>query len=67
MLIFYPAIFYREVDNSYSVVFPDLNHLATEGENFEDALKMAVDCLAGYIYSEKKTAIKFRRLRRLKI
>jgi len=54
MLIFYPAIFYREVDDSYSVVFPDLNHLATEGENFEDALKMAVDCLAGYIYSEKK-------------
>ena len=54
MLIFYPAIFYREIDDSYSVVFPDLNHLATEGENFEDALKMAVDCLAGYIYSEKK-------------
>ena len=54
MLVVYPAIFYKEKDGSYSVVFPDLNHLATDGSNFKEAMTMAVDCLAGYIYSEEK-------------
>ena len=31
MLVVYPAIFYKEKNGSYSVVFPDLNHLATDG------------------------------------
>ena len=50
----YPAIFYKEKDGSYSVVFPDLNHLATDGSDFNEAMEMAIDCLAGYIYSEKR-------------
>ncbi len=54
MLTTYPAIFYKEKDGSFSVVFPDLNHLATDGSDFNEAMAMAVDCLAGYIYSEKK-------------
>lgn len=54
MLSIYPAIFYREKNNSFSVVFPDLNHLATEGENITEAVEMAIDCLAGYIYSAKQ-------------
>lgn len=54
MLTTYPAIFYKEKDGSFSVVFPDLNHLATDGSDFNEAMMMAVDCLAGYIYSEKK-------------
>lgn len=33
----------------YSVIFPDLNHLATCGETLDEAMKMAVDCLAGHI------------------
>lgn len=49
MLSAYPACFYKE-DNGYSVVFPDLNQLATCGETFDEALIMAADCLAGYIY-----------------
>ena len=54
MLVEYPAIFYKDKDGAYSVVFPDLNHLATDGSDFNEAMTMAVDCLAGYIYSEEK-------------
>ena len=54
MLVEYPAIFYKDKDGAYSVVFPDLNHLATDGSDFNDAMTMAIDCLAGYIYSEEK-------------
>lgn len=54
MLSIYPAIFYREKNNSFSVIFPDLNHLATEGENITEAMEMAIDCLAGYVYSAKQ-------------
>ena len=54
MLSMYPAIFYREKDDSFSVVFPDLNHLATDGEDINEAMEMAVDCLAGYVFSAKQ-------------
>ena len=53
MLSTYPAIFYKEKDGSYSVVFPDLNHLATDGRDLKEATEMAVDCLAGYLYMAK--------------
>lgn len=52
MLSAYPAIFYKE-ENGYSVIFPDLNYLATNGETLKQALAMAIDCLAGYLYSAK--------------
>lgn len=52
MLSMYPACFYHE-DDAYSVVFPDLNFLATQGDTFEEAMEMAVDCLAGYLYTSK--------------
>ena len=45
----YPACFIKE-DTGYSVIFPDLN-TATCGDDLEDAFSMAVDCLAGYLYS----------------
>jgi predicted RNase H-like HicB family nuclease len=32
-------------------VFPDLNWLATQGDTLEEALEMAVECLAGYLYT----------------
>lgn len=47
-MIEYPAIFFEYPDSRYSVVFPDLNHLATCGDDFDDAMYMAVDCLASY-------------------
>ena len=46
MLSMYPACFYKE-ENGYSVIFPDLDYLSTCGENLEDAMSMAIDCLAG--------------------
>lgn len=53
MLSAYPACFFRE-ENGYTVIFPDLNHLATCGETLDEALSMAVDCLAGYLYWPKQ-------------
>lgn len=52
MLAAYPACFFKE-ETGYSVIFPDLNWLATCGETLEEAFSMAVDCLAGYLYSCK--------------
>ena len=52
MLSMYPACFYKEKDGQYSVIFPDLN-VSTCGENLEDAVRMAVDCLAGWLYTAK--------------
>lgn len=50
MLSMYPACFFHDNDG-YSVVFPDLNWLATQGDTLEDAMEMAVDCLAGYLHT----------------
>ncbi|MBQ9765412.1 MAG: type II toxin-antitoxin system HicB family antitoxin [Lachnospiraceae bacterium] len=52
MLSIYPACFFKE-EEGYSVVFPDLNWLSTCGESLEEAMAMAVDCIAGYLYSAK--------------
>ena len=48
MLTSYPACFFKE-ENGYSVIFPNLN-TATSGETLDEAMAMAIDCLAGYIY-----------------
>lgn len=53
MLSMYPACFFHEED-CYSVVFPDLNWLSTQGDTFEDAMEMAVECLAGYLHTCQK-------------
>lgn len=53
MLSVYPACFCKE-GSGYSVFFPDLNWLATCGDSLEDAIAMAIDCLAGYLYDCKK-------------
>ena len=49
----YPACIYKESSGKYTVVFPDLNDLATFGDTLNEAMEMAVDCLAGYIYIEE--------------
>jgi len=46
MLSIYPACFFQEENGGYSVVFPDLNYLATQGDDFENAMEMAMECLA---------------------
>ncbi|MEI3164033.1 MAG: type II toxin-antitoxin system HicB family antitoxin [Lachnospirales bacterium] len=53
MLSVYPACFFKE-ENGYSIIFPDLNWLSTCGSNLQEAMEMAVDCLAGYLYTCKK-------------
>lgn len=54
MLTTYPAVFVREDDGKYSVLFPDLNS-ATCGDNLNDALEMAQDCMAGLVYTAQKS------------
>ncbi len=50
MLSSYPAAFFKD-ESGYSVIFPDLNHLATCGDTLDEAAAMAIDCLAGYLYA----------------
>lgn len=52
MLSMYPACFFHDKDG-YSVIFPDLNWLSTCGDTLEEAMSMAVDCLAGYLYESQ--------------
>ena len=49
MLSIYPARFFKE-KKGYSVVFPDLNWLATSGSTESMAMSKAIECLAGYLY-----------------
>ncbi len=55
MLYAYPACFYKEENGEYSVIFPDLNHLSICGKTLDKAFEMSIDCLAGYLYSCKKS------------
>lgn len=50
MLATYPAVFENSEKYGYSVVFPDLNYLATEGKTYEEAMAMAVEALASYLW-----------------
>ena len=52
MLSIYPACFFEE-DNGYSVIFPDLNYLSACGSTLQEAMEMAVDCLAGFLFSAR--------------
>ena len=54
MLSVYPGIFIQDKQGRITVIFPDLNHLATVGDDMNEAMEMAVDCLAGYIHSEER-------------
>ncbi len=50
----FPAIFYPESDGRYSVIFPDLNDLATYGDNLSDAFAMAQEACSQYLFSSLK-------------
>ena len=52
MLSMYPACFYKEKEGGYSVIFPVIG-AATCGDTLDDAVNMAVDCLAGYLYNAR--------------
>lgn len=52
MLSIYPACFFEE-EKHYSVIFPNFNYLSTCGDSLQDAMDLAVDCLAGALFSAK--------------
>jgi len=47
----YPALFTKEKEGNYSVIFPDLEGCYTTGDDLTDALYMAEDVLALTLYS----------------
>lgn len=49
----YPAVFEPEAEGGYSVFFPDLEGCYTCGDNLQDAIVMAEDVLAFYLYDEE--------------
>ena len=52
MLSMYPAIFFKEKDEGYSVVFPDLPGCITQGDNLVEAIEMAEDAALGWLLIE---------------
>lgn len=42
---FYPAIFHNDENGGYWISFPDFPECMTQGENIEDAYRMAVDAV----------------------
>lgn len=53
MLTTYPAIFCKSDRGMYAVLFPDFG-CATCGDNYVDAMKMAIDCMAGQVHSMQR-------------
>ena len=51
----YPAIFYPEANGKYSVIFPDLNDLATYGDSLADAFAMAQEACAQYLFTSLRS------------
>lgn len=49
MKLVYPANFYYEEDEGYSVEVPDLLGCVTQGDNLEEAMEMAQDAALGWI------------------
>ena len=54
MYYIYPAIFYPEEDGRFSVIFPDLNDLATFGDNLTDAFAIAQEACGQYLFTSLK-------------
>lgn len=45
MKLHYPAIFLKEDDGRYTVLFPNIPKAVTCGQNYENAVEMAKECL----------------------
>lgn len=51
----YPAIFHKNDDNSYTVIFPDLQGCITEGKSLGESMKMAQSAVSQWLeYSKEK-------------
>jgi predicted RNase H-like HicB family nuclease len=49
MKLVYPACFYPDDDGSYTVIVPDLKGCVTCGDDFAQAMEMAVDAASGWV------------------
>lgn len=56
--IIYPSIFYEE-GKRYNISFPDFSYAFTFGENLEDGLYMAKDCLELCLSTLKEDKLDF--------
>lgn len=54
MKLVYPALFVKEADGKYSVSFPDVPEALTCGDNLEDAIEMAEECLGMCLEGRKE-------------
>ena len=52
---FYPAIFTKEKENLYSVIFPDLEDCSTSAESLDEAYAMAKDALCLKLYDMEES------------
>mgnify|MGYP001035979583 CR=1 FL=1 len=50
----YNIIFRKELEGGFTVIVPSLPGCITYGRNLEEAKKMAIDAITGYIISLKK-------------
>jgi predicted RNase H-like HicB family nuclease len=50
----YPAIFDPNEHGGYTVTFPDLPGCITEGDNLDDALRMAAEAMALHLYGMER-------------
>lgn len=51
----FPALFEKDSESEgYTVTFPDFDGCITEGDTLDEALYMAKDALAGYLYLSEK-------------
>ena len=46
----FAALFTKEADGGYSVSFPQLDGCYTQGDNFEEARRMAADAMSLHLY-----------------
>ncbi len=49
MKLVYPACFYKNDDGRYSAIVPDLQGCSTFGNDFADAMEMAIDAASGWV------------------
>lgn len=50
----FAAVFTKEADGGYSVRFPQLDGCYTQGDSFEEALRMAVDAMSLHLYGMER-------------
>lgn len=58
MKVIYPALFYQEKENGYSVFVPDLGNVSTCGNTLEEAMEMAEELIASVIIDKMDESIK---------